>query len=373
MVTSDPDWEAKWNTPSETTPHFREASKVLYGERLTILTFFGNPKPNKSNEIDIVCNIKVIRPDGSLSMDQKGIACASGKLQGDPRNVRLTSAVISFIGEKGDLPGVWKVDVSLTDRNRKVVMPLKGQFELVEKNPATGFQSQEDVTKWSTFYYLKPEPDRIPEFIEHIGQSEFFDNENTIAPIAGFLAGVFRKNPQQVDDWIDRLSSIKEARLGVVVLGLWYADLPDSQKRVYAILEKHPKLKQQFEYLYHGSPMPVEKIPLEQGAWVLDTLWGNFMATGDKTPVVRIMSALPWFDVKGDVGRLVIGGAARWSLTSNAVQHKRVLQICETEIGNQPKEVAEKLREVIGNAKKELRKMNKKVSQPTAVKTPDHR
>ena len=102
--------------------------------------------------------------------------------------------------------------------------------------------------------------------------------------------------------------------------------------------------------------MPIEKIPLEQGAWVLDALWGNFMATGNKAPVQRIMTTLPWIDVKGDVNRLLIGGAARWSLTSNAVQHQRVLQFCEEEVSAQPKDVAAKLREVIANVRKELQK-----------------
>ena len=106
--------------------------------------------------------------------------------------------------------------------------------------------------------------------------------------------------------------------------------------------------------------MPVEKIPLEQGAWVLDALWGNFMATGNKAPVQRIMTTLPWIDVKGDINRLLIGGAARWSLTSNAVQHQRIMQFCEEDVSTQSKKVAAKLREVIANAKKELESERKK-------------
>ena len=165
--------------------------------------------------------------------------------------------------------------------------------------------------------------------------------------------------------WIERLSNLPESHFGVVVLGLWYANLPDSQERVYGILENYPGLKNEFSFLATGTPMPIEKIPLEQGSWVLDALWGNFMATGNKVPVVRIMSTLPWSDVKGDVNRLLIGGAARWSLTSNAVQHQRVLEICEEEVKSQPTEVADKLRDVIENAKQELDSRHNKPIQPT--------
>jgi hypothetical protein len=227
-------------------------------------------------------------------------------------------------------------------------------------------RSQEELACWLTYYYQKPEPAQIPDAIEHMSHTGWFDKPNSMPPIFGFLAGGFRDNPQQVSAWVDRLSALKESHLGVVVLGLWYANLPDSQQRVYALLEQHPTLKQKFSYLYKESPTSMENIPLEQGPWVLDALWGNFMATGSKTPVVRVMSTLPWIDVKGDITRLTVGGAARWSLTSNAVQHPRILDFCETEVATQPKEVAEKLREVVTNAKKELASGHRKPIQPTS-------
>ncbi len=131
LVTPDADWEAKWNTSPDTVPHFRTASKVKYGEQLTILTFFINPKVDKSGAIDVVCDIEIIRPNKTQS-SSKAIECAKGQFQGDPYNVRLTSAIIKFIGEKNDPSGVWQVNVIITDRNRKAAVPLKTQFELVK-------------------------------------------------------------------------------------------------------------------------------------------------------------------------------------------------------------------------------------------------
>lgn len=133
IVTPDPDWEAKWNTSPETIPSFSEAKDVSYGEKLTILAFYINPKTNASGEFDVLCDIKVTRPNGSPSANAKGVQCAAGKLQGNPRNVRLTSAVIKYIGEEGDPPGEWIVEVTLTDKVRGTAIPLKANFNLRRK------------------------------------------------------------------------------------------------------------------------------------------------------------------------------------------------------------------------------------------------
>ena len=268
-----------------------------------------------------------------------------------------------------------KVRRSLTAYVYLTVMPYKGNVmrlllsivllaSLVASANAE-FKSQEELGNWFTYYYKEPDPSKIPDAIEYMSQSGWLDNKKSLSPIFGFLAGGFKNNPEQVPGWVSRLTSLNKSHFGVVVLGLWYADLPDSQKRVYAILEKHPKLKEEFSFLSKGTSMPIEKIPLEQGPWVLDALWGNFMATGDKTPVIRIMSTLPWIDVKGDMSRLLVGGAARWSLTSNAVQHNRIMEFCEEEVKTQPTEVADKLREIIETAKKELESGPNRPIQPT--------
>jgi len=232
-----------------------------------------------------------------------------------------------------------------------------------------GFESQEEVSKWLTFYYQAPSPDRMPATIEYMSRSGMLDNKNAMAPIFGFISGVFKDKPMKVAGWIDRLGSLKDEHLGVVVLGLWYANLPESQRLTYEILDKHPKLNEQFAFLRKGSPMPIDKIPLKNGPWVLDALWGNFMATGRKKPIERIMAALPWVDVKGDTSRLLVGGAAQWSLTSNAVQHDLVFKFCEAAIKTQPKDIALKLQEVLEVARKERQQRHNKSLQPTSALT----
>lgn len=109
------------------------------------------------------------------------------------------------------------------------------------------------------------------------------------------------------------------------------------------------------DYLLANGRPGLMELPLEQGTWVLDTLWAYFMATGDSAPVARIVSALPWVNIKGDVPRLLVGGAAKWSLISNAIQHQLVMAACRKEVASQPKEVAEVLRGVIASAEQDMK------------------
>ncbi|MFA7096092.1 MAG: hypothetical protein WC383_06360 [Gammaproteobacteria bacterium] len=227
-----------------------------------------------------------------------------------------------------------------------------------------GFKSQEDVAKWMTFYYQAPDVSGFPEAIEYMSRTGVLDKDSSSAPIFGFIAGVFKDNPALVKGWVDRLGSLKEEHLGVVVLGLWYADLPESRALTYAMLDRHPRLNYGFSFLRTGTPIPVTKIPLEQGPWVLDALWGNFMATGRREPVERIMAALPWFEVKGDLIKLLVGGAARWSLTSNAIQHDRVFEFCEKAAETQPEEVALELRKIVDIAREKRQNRHDQALSP---------
>ena len=71
IVTPDQDWEAKWNTPAERTPHFNTAKDVRMGETLTVLIFYSSPHPTTQGEIAIRCDLRVTRPDGTRSVDAR--------------------------------------------------------------------------------------------------------------------------------------------------------------------------------------------------------------------------------------------------------------------------------------------------------------
>jgi hypothetical protein len=131
LVTPDVDWQQKWNTSPNTVPVFNTADKVRVGEGLVILTFFVNPKTDANNKANVLCDIKTTRADGSVAFEYKDFACLVGNLEGEANYIRLSPAIINFVGEQKDPKGVWLVEVGLHDVNRDTKISLKTQFELV--------------------------------------------------------------------------------------------------------------------------------------------------------------------------------------------------------------------------------------------------
>ncbi len=132
LVTSDKDWESKWNQ-SHTIPKFTEAKQVKRGESVTILPFFANPKLDKNSNFLILCDIKLTRPNSTIAIDETDIPCAQGKLTSSPQQMFLTRTVIQYFGEDKDPLGEWKLMFNMKDPQKGVSLPLETSFELIER------------------------------------------------------------------------------------------------------------------------------------------------------------------------------------------------------------------------------------------------
>lgn len=128
VITPDRDWQAKWDTPPETVPHFTEADEVAEGGELAILTFLSNPAIGPSGTTDVACDFVVTRPDGSTSLEELDMPCFNFELKTDPRNVYLTAASLKYVAEPSDQRGIWTVAVTVKDRVRGVGLPLCASF-----------------------------------------------------------------------------------------------------------------------------------------------------------------------------------------------------------------------------------------------------
>lgn len=225
------------------------------------------------------------------------------------------------------------------------------------------FTSPQDFNDWLTHYYLHPEPARVAEAIRYATNQHLLDKpETSSAPILGFISGVVTRHPEQAADLLKDLDDLPAPQRDLVVLGVWYANLPNDRSRqlVDDALDRHPDMLKRRPLLAQ-DPIDVLSLPTEQGPWVLDANWGRFFATGERAPVLRVISALPWMHesrkqedmAAGRPGlmRMVIAGAAQWSLTANARQHSAVLKICEVEAGKQDEPVASQLKAIVLKAR----------------------
>lgn len=223
----------------------------------------------------------------------------------------------------------------------------------------TPFQSDEELVNWLTYYYKNPEPERIPEALKYMTQSGVLDSEKTRVPVMGFLSGVFRDNPDRLAQWVDMAEQLGDKHLGVIVLALWYSKLPEAQRLMFGLLDKHAQLKATAGFLYQGVPVLVEDIPLEHGAWVIDALWGKFVATGESAPIERLITALNWLDARDKPPLRMIALSARMTLLVHAAKHNRIFEILQESAQAQGGDQAVRLRSIVDDVKAELKRSSR--------------
>jgi len=130
VVTPDADWQAKWQTPSDTVPHFSVAKIVPRGQQVFFLIFFANPLLKEDGTADITCDIDVLRPDGKSSFHQLDVPCFKGAIHEPVTHTFLAPSVIGWTGDSSDSSGTWVLRVLLKDNVRKASVPLRTSFEL---------------------------------------------------------------------------------------------------------------------------------------------------------------------------------------------------------------------------------------------------
>src|SRR5690606_1542126 len=115
----------------------------------------------------------------------------------------------------------------------------------------------------------------------------------------------------------------------ILYSALWMANSPQSRAALKHLSESSaPSDADRLRSLIETTPPTIESMNINSPA-ALDYLWGSFMATGAAEPVLRVIDQMKLSDVKGNTEVMMIGGAASWSVSANARQHPRVLEILQ--------------------------------------------
>ncbi len=219
------------------------------------------------------------------------------------------------------------------------------------------FSTPEEIGKWVTYYYKNPEPKYLVDALKGASNFGLLSNADATPGMFGFLAGWFNRHQDLAYDFVAVQKELPSDVQDAVILGLYYSNSPDKDRLFKRLSLDLPSKVDGIEKMHSGRSVSLADIPLEQGTWVLDALWGYFMVTGSDAPVQRIATALAWADIKGDIPKLLVGGSASWSLASNAAQHDRVMQICEQAEKTTVGDVKTQLIQVIARAEKERTKL----------------
>lgn len=202
-----------------------------------------------------------------------------------------------------------------------------------ESARVNSFNSEEQLNAWVTSYYLAPQPERVSSAIRYYAGSALYQKQNARMVMTVFFASLLQQDTsllRQAYDEVDQHGS-EDAQVFFLNV-LWVVDTKESRLLLAkAKTSWTAELVQRIlTQMKDHRPDNLLEDPVDSPA-ELDSLWAMFMATGDATPVRKIISVLHLLE-EGRGQEIVLGSAAKWSLTSNARQHKRVYEICQQEL-----------------------------------------
>ena len=111
-------------------------------------------------------------------------------------------------------------------------------------------------------------------------------------------------------------------------------------------LDKSPTVLEKLKERLGLGPKP-PAISYGRNPELIDTLWGQYFASGEYRPIWRIMTMLPWAKERDDVSRLTVGSAAKYTLANNAARYPDILALIKEMAAYQEPEVRPILAEVI--------------------------
>jgi hypothetical protein len=188
----------------------------------------------------------------------------------------------------------------------------------------------------------------------------------------GFIAGVLGANPKIAPALVRKMLPLPEADQWVVVRAIAYSGLPEWKSLLRDVaprlpvrqamidqyiagslptldaieLDKNPTFLEKMQ-MHAGAKLPGPEISFGKNPELLDTLWGQYFATGDYRPVYRILTMLPWSKDRDSVDRLTVGSMAKVTLANNATSYPDLLLLLKSMAKYQTEEVGTPLNDVI--------------------------
>ena len=279
--------------------------------------------------------LKILRPDGSNYADMPQVEIWENKPPPPKGILELGVGYLKVIIEAEDPDGTYTVQATVTDNVKKSSFVLTRTFSVPAQKPTKQINQPDNETikelsQWFTYYYKTPHSVQDIENINKMFQSGFFNKPSAVAPLVMFLAEFFRQNETKMLGWEKSLHEIPQNEGLYLLHSLWQANTDNTLK----ILNNWPDLKSEeiLEKIKERPPVDLKTIEINSPA-ILDMLWATFMASGNTFYVERIIStlSLPTDSEEKDkrINNLLIVGAAKWSLSSNAMQHELVLKTCQ--------------------------------------------
>ena len=231
-----------------------------------------------------------------------------------------------------------------------LLLVMAGAIQVAVAETVTADQfsalSEQEFSDWISTYYRAPQPELIPAFIRKAGGSGYLTREQTLPPIAGFLASFFAAHPDRVAPSLADAKSLPSRDYQTILVIVLVAPGFDPAKQRDRLAELDDYGNQLLSWFLASGIYGHDKVePISPSA--LDFIWGSFLATGNAALVVPLIGVIVPPKNNKDAMVLAVSTAARWSLGSNARQHPKILELCKQQIPREPPAIAAELRKIV--------------------------
>lgn len=224
------------------------------------------------------------------------------------------------------------------------------------REASTSFRTDQDLNRWMSFYYVHRDTEAVVGAVREMFRRGWFDRESARPPLVAFLSSIFYQNQKQLEPWLAELDPLGLEQKKYLWLAMDWSGSSQAETLLRRLRDQHEGDTREFlETLIQEENRPLVEMDISEPL-VLDILWGQFVASGDERCVQKVIGALHGLDGKGDVNKMLIGGAARWSLATNAKDHARVLEICKREVTSESGVVRKALNQIIREAESKGKK-----------------
>jgi len=356
LIGNEKEFFNRWKTPSETVK-FETVSEINRGESFITPIIFSGCYVNKSGNCMVNAALKVLRPDGAIYADMAQIEIWENKPPPPKGILELGVGYLKVIIEPEDPEGTYTVQAKVTDNVKKSSFVLTRTFSVssnieAKPNKQLGDEAIKELGQWFTYYYKTPHSERDVENIYKMFEAGFFNKPSAVAPLIMFLAEFFRQNESMIPNWEKALHEIPQDDNFYLLHSLWQANTDNALKA----LNNWPEIQSDkiIKKIKEHPPVDLETIEINSPA-ILDMLWATFMASGNTFYVERIISSLSLpTDSKEKnqrINNLLIVGAVKWSLSSNAMQHELVLKTCQKSADSEDPKIREAIPEILEQIK----------------------
>ncbi|MFH0943992.1 MAG: hypothetical protein V2A76_02240 [Planctomycetota bacterium] len=220
------------------------------------------------------------------------------------------------------------------------------------------FDSPESYQEWMNSYHITPQPDRILEGITYYTTTDLYSAPTSRVPSSHFYAALLRQQPKLVPGVYTLGATHESSDLKQFLLNtLWLVNSNESKELLIRAKKEwnlSPQQQQVIDKMLKTKPTWALDAPV-RSPLSLDILWAIYAATGEPKAVEKVVSVVHLSE-DGSGEQILTGGAAKWSLTCQALGDEKVLSIVKQKAQSSEGATKNVLEEILAEVKESKEK-----------------